>query len=227
MALYKIVLSILGAGILIVGSIYVTQKEHTPREERFGNRQSESAERVRVVDPKIDHIRGNPLALVTIVEYSDLQCVFCARVHPTILSLVRERPEDVRWIYRHLPIQQVHPQAVFAAHASECVAELGGPVLFWSYVDLLFENQEQLNDTLYITLAEKLGVERSAFLRCQQSGRHVSKIEADLQNAVASGGSVGTPFFIVIAPSGKKFPFAGALPKATIEQIIDSALLSQ
>lgn len=222
----NIVLSIIVAGILIAGSIYVVMREPPSREEGFGNRGSETAENVRPVDPEKDHIRGNPLALVTIVEYSDFQCAFCARVHPTILSIVRDRPDEVRWVYRHLPIQNIHPEAVPAAHASECVAELGGPVLFWSYADALFENQRSLGDAYYRTLAEEVGIERSEFLRCQQSGRHVGKIEADLQNAVQSGGSIGTPYFIVIAPSGEVFPFAGALSRTIIEGIINQALAS-
>ncbi|PIR97817.1 MAG: hypothetical protein COT89_02815 [Candidatus Colwellbacteria bacterium CG10_big_fil_rev_8_21_14_0_10_42_22] len=85
-----------------------------------------------------DHIRGNVDAPITIIEYSDLECPFCQVVHPTIQSLVSEN-SDVSWVYRHLPLEAIHPSARPLAEGSECAAELGGNDAFWAFLDKVFE----------------------------------------------------------------------------------------
>ena len=84
-----------------------------------------------------DHIRGNINAPITILEFSDLECPFCSRFHPTVLQVLKEYGDQVRWIYRHFPLS-IHPQAVPAALASECVAEQKGDEGFWQFVDTVF-----------------------------------------------------------------------------------------
>lgn len=83
-----------------------------------------------------DHIRGDANAPIKIIEYSDYECPFCSRVHPTIQSLLSTN-SDVAWIYRHLPLEQIHPMARPLAEASECAAELGGNDAFWAFTDAL------------------------------------------------------------------------------------------
>ena len=85
-----------------------------------------------------DHIRGNRGAKVTLIEYSDFECPFCARFHPTTLQILDEYGDDVALVYRHFPLDQIHPSARPAAIASECIAELGGEEAFWSFVDEVF-----------------------------------------------------------------------------------------
>lgn len=95
------------------------------------------AERASKV-PKLkeqDHVRGNRNAQVLLIEYSDFQCPFCQRFHPTALQVLEEYGDDVAWVYRHFPLDQLHPQARSAALASECVTEIGGDEAFWEFTD--------------------------------------------------------------------------------------------
>jgi protein-disulfide isomerase len=90
-----------------------------------------------------EHILGNPDASLTIVEYSDLRCPFCARFHDTMNELVRSR-DDIKWVYRHYPLDSLHPDARELAIASECVASLGGNEKFWQFTDQVFKLENQL-----------------------------------------------------------------------------------
>lgn len=86
-----------------------------------------------------DHIRGNRDAEVVIIEYSDFQCPFCQRFHGTMNEVIKGyKPEQVAWIYRHFPLDTIHPNARPLAEASECATELGGPDKFWKFADVLF-----------------------------------------------------------------------------------------
>lgn len=83
-------------------------------------------------------VRGNPDATVTVIEFSDIDCPFCQRAHPTFESLVESR-NDVKWVYRHLPLTQLHPEAQTKAVAAECVRELSDDETYWEYLDLLIQ----------------------------------------------------------------------------------------
>jgi protein-disulfide isomerase len=85
-----------------------------------------------------DYIRGNTNAPITIVEFSDFQCPFCKRFHPSLQQVVDEYKDQVRWVYKHFPIDQIHPQARPAAEAAECAGEQGGSKAFWEFSDALF-----------------------------------------------------------------------------------------
>ena len=85
-----------------------------------------------------DHILGNLNAPVKLIEYSDLQCPFCGRFHPTMQRVVKEYGDQVAWVYRHFPLESIHPNARPLANASECAANLGGNDSFWKFVDAVF-----------------------------------------------------------------------------------------
>lgn len=87
-----------------------------------------------------DHFFGNRNADVIIVEYSDLECPFCARVHPTIHKLITDYNGKVAWVYRHYPLDGLHPNARAKAEASECVWAQGGDKAFFKYADALFDS---------------------------------------------------------------------------------------
>ena len=82
-----------------------------------------------------DHIRGNPDAAVTIVEYADFECPFCKRFHFTMQQVVRDYDGKVAWVYRQFPLDQLHTKARKEAVASECAAEIGGNDAFWKYTE--------------------------------------------------------------------------------------------
>ena len=223
-------IAIIVAGIFVAIAIIFSgngadaEKLRNVEGEAFGNNNSGSAESVRAVS-EIDHIFGSSDAKVVIIEYSDFECPFCSRAHPTFEKAVQEYEGEVAWVYRHFPLTSIHSRAQRASVASECVAELSGNDAFWKYTDILFKKQRSLGDELYISEAVALGVDESAFTECLNSTKYDAKIASDMQNAIDSGGR-GTPFSVVINSKGETFPFAGALPYAQVKSIIDSALSS-
>ena len=95
------------------------------------------------VDPERDHIRGPLDAPVTVVEYGDFECPYCGQAEPTVRELLAERG-DVRYVWRHLPLRDVHPRAEIAARASEAAAVQGA---FWPLHDRLLDHQDELRPT--------------------------------------------------------------------------------
>ncbi|MBI2622240.1 thioredoxin domain-containing protein, partial [Candidatus Microgenomates bacterium] len=116
---------------------------------------------IRPVDDR-DHIRGSKDAKIKLVEFSDLECPFCKSFHPTMQKVLKEFDGQIAWVYRHFPLDSIHPRARPAALAAECVASLGGNDKFWNYVDKLFEGAPvTLTDDQLKTIATGLGVNAS------------------------------------------------------------------
>ncbi len=173
-----------------------------------------------------DHIRGAANAPVTVVEYVDLECPFCKRFHPTLQQLIKEYPDDVRWVYRHFPLDAIHSKARKEAEATECAGELGGDDKFWAYVDRLFEvtpSNDGLDPAELSKIAEYVGLNRAQFESCLSSGKYAQHVADDLADAEAAGGR-GTPHSVVLAPDGQKFPISGAQPYPAVKQVVDQAL---
>ena len=176
-----------------------------------------------------DHIRGNPSADVLLIEYSDTECPFCKLFHPTMKQIIDEYGAQgkVAWIYRHLPLDSIHPKARKEAEATECAAKLGGNDKFWAYLDRLFEvtpSNNKLDPSLLPQIARDVGLDRTAFESCLQSGEFTQKIADAVQEAFATGAQ-GTPYTLVLTKTGKQLPpIGGALAypdvKATVEQAL-------
>lgn len=178
----------------------------------------------RAVDAKTDHIRGPENAKITLIEYSDLECPFCKRFHTTLQQLVREYPNDVRWVYRHFPLEQLHSQAKAEANATECASEQGK---FWEFTDIVFRETPS-NDGLDLKklpdYAREAGVANIVqFQSCVSSNKYADKVAQDLADAESAGGQ-GTPYSVVIGPDGTKKPVSGAQPYATVKATVDSLL---
>lgn len=180
----------------------------------------------REVDPvtEKDHLRGNPQADIVLIEYSDYECPFCSRFHPTMEQVMDEYEDQVAWVYRHFPLLQLHPQAQPAAEGAECVAELGGNDAFWTYTDELFSGSADLSDSGLAEAAVKAGVNQSQFNTCLSSGKYTEEVN----NQLASGqkaGVTGTPGTVILQVStGKTQLVPGALPFEQIKPLIDSLL---
>ncbi len=86
-----------------------------------------------------DHIVGSPTAPIVLVEYSDFQCPFCQIIHPSLAKLVNESDGKIAWVYRNFPLYQIHPQAIPAANAAECIAEQLGNQGFWTFANTLLK----------------------------------------------------------------------------------------
>ncbi|HTK59605.1 MAG TPA: thioredoxin domain-containing protein [Candidatus Baltobacteraceae bacterium] len=173
-----------------------------------------------------DHIRGNKNAKVTLIEYSDFQCPFCSRFHPTLVQLLNEYKNDVRWVYRHFPLSSIHPYAQKAAEASECASEQGK---FWEMADTFFSTQDSwsstgLDQAKMNSLAQQAGVKDiKKFETCVTSGKMAARVASDLASGEAAG-VTGTPGSIVLGPNGEKELIPGALPYESVKQIVDSML---
>lgn len=170
-----------------------------------------------------DWVRGNRNAKISIVEFSDLQCPFCRRFHPTMKQVLEEYGDKVNWVYRHFPLTSIHQYAQSAAEASECIGELRGNDAFWQFIDKLFDKQEQLGKDFYIQTAQELGVDKDKFENCLNSGKYTQKVQDSYNQAVAAGGR-GTPYSVVVTKNGQKIPVSGAVPFSQLKAIIDPLL---
>ena len=167
-----------------------------------------------------DHIRGNEDAEITIVEYSDFECPFCARFHDTMNQVVAQYGDDVRWVYRHFPLESIHPRARPAAIASECAADQGK---FWEYGDTLIANQQALTDADLRQYAANLGLNTSQFNNCLENKEHDDIVTADANDGLAAGAR-GTLYSVIIDQDGNTQVISGAQPFAAVEATIQGLL---
>ncbi len=144
------------------------------------------------VDPRRDHIRGPQRAPVTVVEYGDFECPYCGRAEPTVRALLADHG-DVRYVWRHLPLPDVHPHAQLAAEASEAAAAQGA---FWEMHDLLLGHQRALLPADLIAYATDLGLDTERFTHGLRTHAGAARIAEDTDSADLSGVS-GTPTFFV------------------------------
>ncbi|HEV7831481.1 MAG TPA: Na+/H+ antiporter NhaA [Pseudonocardiaceae bacterium] len=144
------------------------------------------------VDPDRDHIRGPAEALVTLVEYGDLECPYCGQAEPVVRELLADFG-DLRYVWRHLPLTDVHPRAELAAEAAEAAASQGD---FWRMHDLLLEHQQNLRPVDLNRYAADLGLDVEQFRYDLRKHTHVPRIDEDVESASLSGVS-GTPSFFI------------------------------
>ena len=135
-----------------------------------------------------DHIRGNAAGSVTVIEYSDFQCPYCARFHATLKAALRSTP-DLRWVYRHYPLTEIHPQAGTAAEAAECAADQNR---FWEYADALFEQPDKLGDDRFAAIAGSVGLDQPQFANCLAHHERRTRVSADSETFY-EGHIGGTP----------------------------------
>jgi Na+/H+ antiporter NhaA len=144
------------------------------------------------VDAERDHIRGPAESPVTLVEYGDLECPYCGQAEPVVRELLRDFT-DISYVWRHLPLDDVHPHARMAAEATEAAHEQGA---FWEMHDLLFEHQDALRFKDLVGYAEQLGLDTEKFADDLRQRAHAGRVSSDVDSADLSGVS-GTPTFFV------------------------------
>lgn len=145
------------------------------------------------VDPARDHIRGPLDAPLTLVEYGDFECPFCGKSTGMINELRREMGDELRYVFRHLPLPDVHPHAELAAEAAEAA---GGQGRFWEMHDLLYAHQGALDIEDLIAYAARLDLDVDRFVDDIREGRYSIRIREDAASADA-GGAGGTPTFFI------------------------------
>jgi Na+/H+ antiporter NhaA len=145
------------------------------------------------VDPARDHIRGPEEAPVTLVEYGDYECPYCGQAEPVIRELLDSFGDEVRYVWRHLPLSDVHPNAQMAAEASEAADAQGA---FWRMHDLLLAHQDALTDEDLTGYARELGLDAGRFWEELRRRRYAERVAEDVASADASG-VAGTPSFFI------------------------------
>lgn len=174
-----------------------------------------------------DHVNGKKDARILLFEYSDMECPYCKRFHPTAQKIVDSYKGDVAWVYRHLPLP-FHANAAKEAEASECADELGGNTVFWKFVNALFVKTNSGGTGIALSdlpdLAKEAGVNESKFTSCLESGKYAEKIKSDADMAASLGVS-GTPGNILLdTKTGKTKLMPGAYPYEDFKKAIDEML---
>lgn len=171
------------------------------------------------VDPARDHIRGPVDAPLTLVEYSDFECPFCARATGLGVALRRRFGDDLRYVVRHLPLTDVHPRSEMAAQAAEAAAAQGR---FWDMHDQLFAHPDALEAADLLEHAEAIGLDMERFVRDLESGVPARNVRDDVASAEASG-VTGTPTFFI---GGRQH--SGAYDEETLAaKLLESVLPSR
>ncbi len=172
-------------------------------------------ERVRTPVEAIGPARGPADARVTIVEFSDYQCPFCRRAEPTLQQVLSRYEGKVRFVFRHFPLDRIHPLARGASEAAACADQQGK---FWEYHEQLFAENAQLDRAGLDALATKTGLDGAAFKLCMDERKTQSLVENDVKAGSAAGVS-GTPAFFI-----NGIPLRGALPVEDFQRVIDEEL---
>jgi protein-disulfide isomerase len=186
----------------------------------------ETKANIRPVD-KTDYIRGNPNAPILIVEYSDYDCPFCKNFHETMNQIMNEYGVGgkVAWVYRQFPIAQLHPNSPKISESALCVGELGGNDAFWKFSDSVFQGRavnEFTNTSNLSEYAVSAGVDKTAYQKCLDSGKHKKSVEDSLSEGGAAG-IQGTPQSFVLV-GNQQAAIEGAQPYPVVKQIVENLI---
>ena len=174
-----------------------------------------------------DHLIGDPNAPLTLIEYSDFECPFCKRFHPTVERLVDEYDGQVNWVYRHFPLSFHDPLATKAAEGSECANELGGNSAFWEFSDEYYDRTSSNGNGVDLDeladIASDIGLNSGKFQECLDSGKYTEHVMEDLAGG-STAGVTGTPGSLLVMPDGSAQLISGAVPYEQLSAAVDSAL---
>jgi Na+/H+ antiporter NhaA len=212
-------LGVLAAAIVAPAAALVVSRliRRLPQELRarqLAGTRDEILDLVDEVDPDRDHIRGPEDALVTLVEYGDYECPYCGQAEVAIREVLATFSDDLRYVWRHLPLSDVHQHAQTAAEAAEAAGAQGA---FWEMHDRLLSHQDQLEPSDLTAHAEAIGLDVERFWRDVRERRFADRIEADVATADASG-VTGTPTFFI---NGRRHE--GAYDAATLSARVRAA----
>ncbi|HEX2884744.1 MAG TPA: Na+/H+ antiporter NhaA [Candidatus Limnocylindria bacterium] len=167
------------------------------------------------VDPVRDHVRGPADAPVTLVEYGDFECPYCGRAAPVMRELLSRFEGRLRFVFRHLPLTDVHPNAALAAQAAEAAGAQGR---FWEMHDLLFEHQDALDPAALRRHAAQLGLNLETFDADLREGRHAGRVAQDV-NSAEEAGVAGTPSLFI-----NEVRYRGAYDLETMDTLVRRVL---
>jgi len=189
-ALATVVLAPIATWLVLKGVRRIPQSR---RAQQIGRTAEDILDLSEDVDPDRDHVRGPEDAAVTLVEYGDFQCSYCGQAEQVIRELMSSLGSDVRYVWRHLPLNDVHPNAQLAAEASEVAAAQGK---FWEMHDRMLEHQDSLSLRDLARYAEELGLDVERAVDELRRREYASRVAEDVATADESGVS-GTPTFFI------------------------------
>jgi protein-disulfide isomerase len=169
----------------------------------------------RMMAAAVGPARGGERARVTIVEFGDFQCPYCRQAEDTVRSIIAKYPNDVRLVFRELPLASIHPNAYAAARAAVCADRQGK---FWPMHDALYADQSALSDAGLLDTAKRVGLDATTFSSCLPQDATNEAILTDI-NAADELAITGTPFFLV---NGR--PINGVVPMEQFEAVITDEL---
>lgn len=226
-ASYAIPLAIIAGFAMVAAAVYFSNQTAAPDDTTGRTTDTAAPARIAPINGD-DHVRGNPNAPIVIIEYSDFDCPFCKQFHATMQQVMNEYGPSgkVAWVYRHFPLEQLHPSAPFIARASECVAKLSDdPEAFWTFADLVF-NERGINDltdtTALPSYAVAAGVDQAAYEACVLSGETQELVTEDTTGAL-NAGVRGTPYSFILV-GGEQLAVNGSQSFAVMKANIDGLL---
>jgi predicted DsbA family dithiol-disulfide isomerase len=202
-------IAIVIAGAVIAGAVIFTGGDYSnskPNNNNGGSgnvitQKSDKEIKELVALRKDEHILGDRDSEILIIEFSDTECPFCKSFHSTMHKIIDEFGDGrVAWAYRHFPLEGLHRKAKKEAIATECANELGGNDVFWTYVDEIYNvtpSNDGLDEAQLPQIAEDVGLDKTLFEECLNSGKYTKKIEDDIKNSRDLGGT-GTPFSVMV-----------------------------
>jgi protein-disulfide isomerase len=144
-------------------------------------------------EPERDHLYGSADGSIRLLEYGDYECPFCAEAQPIIKEIQRRLGDDLLFAFRHFPLTNIHPHSKHAAEAAEAAGAQGN---FWGMHDILFENQDALEDEYLAAYAAELGLDVARLIREVTSSIYAQRIREDFKSGMR-GGVNGTPTFFI------------------------------
>jgi protein-disulfide isomerase len=218
---WAIPLAIVAAGLLLAVAIYVY---------RVGKVEGSVEADITLLRPvsAADHIIGNPAAPVILVEYADIDSPHSKSFQQTLTQLMTEYGEggQVAWVYRHLPLIDRHVYSAQHAEAAECIASLGGPTIFWRFIDALNSaapGDLQFDPRNYESIVTSLGVLPQSFNACMDGRQYEARVANDFENGLAVGAG-GTPFSVLLVRGQPPVTIDGAVPYEAMKKILDEAI---
>ncbi len=209
---------------------YIQKQQESQKEvaQKEADVKKSLAQNVQKVSASEDHIRGNKDAKISLIEFSDFECPYCKRFHSTAQAVVDAYEGDVNWVYRHFPLQFHDPLATKAAVATECANDQDDNEKFWEMADLIYETTNSggrgMDPSEFSTLAERIGLEKSEFEACMDSGRFDEHIKSDIADG-SSAGVAGTPGTIILNnQTGEAVLIEGAQPLESFQKVIDAMI---
>jgi protein-disulfide isomerase len=214
-------IAILAAGLIFSVAIFVHRSNKVE-----GSVQAD----ITLMHPvsQADHLAGNPAAPVILVEYADIDSSYAKTFQQTLEQLASEHAAtgDFAWAYRHLPLIDQHVYAAQHAEAAECAASLGGPTMFWRFIDALNSaapGDLQFDPKNYPGVVSSLGLLPESFTACMSAHTYQKKVASDFENGIAIGAG-GSPFSVLLVKGQPPITIDGSVPYDGMKKIIDQAI---